>query len=206
MFTVVPTLQDEYVALEPMTVKHIAPLYKTGQASSIWEWTSHHYCRTEQATKNWVEKCLSNKQLGVQIPFVVIDKCQNQVVGSSSFLNIVKEHKTIEIGYTFLDPSVQKSHVNRSCKLLMLTYAFEVFEMNRVAFQTHQKNQQSRTAILGVGAKFEGILRCARIQQDGSHRNSAIYSIIKSDWPAVKADLHAKLTFARNKRNKNVCS
>ncbi|MEP0356293.1 MAG: GNAT family protein [Paraglaciecola sp.] len=206
MFTTVPTLQDEHVALEPMALKHTGPLYKAGQALSIWKWTSHNYCKSELATETWVERCLSNKEIGVQIPFVVIDKFQNQVVGSSSFLNIAKEHKTIEVGYTFLHPSVQKSYVNKCSKLLLLSYAFETLNYNRVALQTHEQNKQSRAAILSIGAQFEGVNRYARIQQDGSIRNSAIYSIIEPDWQAVKADLQAKVTIKQYKRNKHVHS
>lgn len=188
------TLEDEYVALRPMQTDHIEDLYRAGKDLSIWQWTTAKYCETLDATAQWVESCLENARVNNQSPFVIIDKTQNKIVGSTSYLNIFLEHKAIEIGFTFLTPSAQRSFVNRRCKLLLLTHAFETLQLNRVALQTHEKNQGSRTAILAIGATFEGIHRDCRIQQDGSIRSSAIYSIIKPDWPQVKSDLIAKLT------------
>lgn len=187
-------LEDEYVALEPMLGKHLDGLYAAGADTTIWQWTTSNYCQSLSATKKWLESCLENARLGTQQPFVIVDKAQNKIVGSSSYLNIFLAHKSIEIGFTFLSPSAQKTHVNRRCKLLLLTHAFENLQLNRVALQTHEKNQRSRKAILGIGAKFEGIHRHDRIQQDGSIRSSALYSIIKPEWPQVKSQLLAKLT------------
>jgi RimJ/RimL family protein N-acetyltransferase len=187
-------LEDEYVALEPMQTSHIEDLYCAGKDLSIWQWTTSIYCETLDATKQWVESCLENARLNIQQPFVIVDKTQDKIVGSTSYLNISLEHKAIEIGFTFLNPSAQKSYVNRRCKLLLLTHAFETLNLNRVALQTHEKNQRSRTAILAIGATFEGIHRNCRIQQNGSIRSSAFYSIIKPEWPQAKSELLAKLT------------
>jgi RimJ/RimL family protein N-acetyltransferase len=187
-------LEDEYVALKPMQTSHIEDLYDAGKDHSIWQWTTAKYCQTLDTTKQWVETCLENARINIQQPFVIVDKTQNKIVGSTSYLNIFLEHKAIEIGFTFLTPSAQRSYVNRRCKLLLLTHAFETLKFNRVAIQTHEKNQRSRTAILAIGASFEGIQRDCRIQQDGSIRSSAIYSIIKPEWPQIKAELLAKLT------------
>ncbi len=188
------TLEDEYVALKPMQTDHIKDLYSAGKDLSIWQWTTANYCETLNVTKQWVESCLENVRLNLQRPFVIVDKTQNKIVGSTSYLNIVLEHKSIEIGFTFLNPSAQRSYVNRRCKLLLLTHAFETLKLNRVAFQTHEKNQRSRKAILAIGATFEGIQRDCRIQQNGSVRSSAFYSIIKPEWPQAKSELLAKLT------------
>lgn len=188
------TLEDEYVALKPMQTSHIKDLYAAGKDLSIWQWTTSNYCQTLDMTKQWVESCLENSQLNLQRPFVIVDKTQNKIVGSTSYLNIFLEHKAIEIGFTFLTPNAQRSYVNRRCKVLLLTHAFETLKLNRVALQTHEKNQRSRTAILAIGATFEGIHRDCRIQQDGSIRSSAFYSIIKPEWPQVKSKLLAKLT------------
>jgi RimJ/RimL family protein N-acetyltransferase len=188
------TLEDEYVALKPMQTCHIEDLYCAGKDLSIWQWTTSKYCETLDTTKQWVESCLENARLNVQQPFVIVDKTQNKIVGSTSYLNIFLEHKSIEIGFTFLNPAAQRSYINRRCKLLLLTHAFETLNLNRVALQTHEKNQRSRTAILAIGATFEGIHRDCRIQQDGSIRSSAFYSIIKPEWPQAKSQLLAKLT------------
>jgi RimJ/RimL family protein N-acetyltransferase len=197
-------LEDEYIALEPMTLAHAVDLYLAGQDLSIWQWTTSNYCASQNTTEAWVNTCLNNALSGTQLPFVIVDKLKNKVVGSTSFLNIAMEHKTIEIGYTFLSPEAQRSHVNRRCKLLLLTHAFETLSVNRVAFQTHEKNNKSRTAILGLGAKFEGIHRYARIQQSGSIRNSAFYSIIKPEWQDVKQHLEDKIM--RKKGDCSVCT
>jgi RimJ/RimL family protein N-acetyltransferase len=187
-------LEDEYVALKPMQPSHIKDLYRAGKDLAIWQWTTANYCQTLDITKQWVESCIEKARLNLQQPFVIVDKTQNEIVGSTSYLNISVEHKSIEIGFTFLNPSAQRSFVNRRCKLLLLTHAFETLKLNRVAFQTHQKNQRSRNAILGIGATFEGIHRDCRIQQDRSIRSSAVYSIIKPEWPQVKCKLLTKLT------------
>jgi len=187
-------LQDQYVALKPMHVSHIPGLYAAGKDPSIWQWTTANYCQTLDITKQWVESCLENARLNMQQPFIIVDKVKNKIVGSTSYLNISMEHKAIEIGFTFLTPSAQRSYVNRRCKLLLLTHAFETLQLNRVAFQTHEKNQRSRAAISAIGATFEGIHRDCRIQQDGSIRSSAFYSLIKPEWPQAKLTLQAKLT------------
>jgi RimJ/RimL family protein N-acetyltransferase len=187
-------LEDEYVALKPMQTSHINGLYTAGKDLSIWQWTTSKYCETLDTTKQWVESCLENSRLNLQRPFVIVDKTLDKIVGSTSYLNISLEHKAIEIGYTFLNPSAQRSYVNRRCKMVLLTHAFETLNLNRVAFQTHEKNQRSRAAILAIGATFEGIHRDCRIQQDGSIRSSAFYSIIKPEWSLTKSQLLAKLT------------
>ena len=187
-------LEDEYVALKPMQPNHIKDLYRAGKDLAIWQWTTANYCQTLDITKQWVESCIEKARLNLQQPFVIVDKTQNEIVGSTSYLNISVEHKSIEIGFTFLSPNAQRSFVNRRCKLLLLTHAFETLKLNRVAFQTHQKNQSSRTAISAIGATFEGIQRDCRIQQDRRVRSSAIYSIIKPEWPQIKCKLIARLT------------
>jgi RimJ/RimL family protein N-acetyltransferase len=195
-------LEDQYIALKPMQTSHIKDLYEAGKDLSIWQWTTAKYCETIETTQQWVESCLENASNNTQRPFVIVDKTQNKIVGSTSYLNIFLEHKTIEIGFTFLSPNAQRSYVNRRCKLLLLTYAFETLQLNRVALQTHEKNQRSRNAILAIGATFEGIHRDCRIQQDGSIRSSAFYSIIKPEWPLAQSALLAKLTIPATEKNK----
>jgi RimJ/RimL family protein N-acetyltransferase len=187
-------LEDQYVALKPMQAKHIKGLYSAGKEPSIWQWTTANYCETLGITQKWVESCLEKAYLNIQLPFVIVDKTQDKIVGSTSYLNIFLEHKAIEVGFTFLTPNAQRSFVNRRCKMLLFTYAFETLNLNRVALQTHEKNQRSRTAILAIGATFEGIHRDCRIQQNGCIRSSAIYSIIKPEWPQAKSNLLGKLT------------
>lgn len=189
-------LEDAYVKLLPMEHDHIKGLFKAGQHPKIWTWTTSPYCITQQNTTEWVETCLQNAEKGIQVPFVIIDKASNTIVGSTSYLNIMMEHKSIEIGYTFLTPKAQRSYINRRNKLLLLTHAFETLEMNRVALQTHDMNENSRNAIMGIGAKFEGVQRNCRIQHDNSIRSSAFFSIIKPEWSEAKASLKNKIEAA----------
>jgi RimJ/RimL family protein N-acetyltransferase len=188
------TLEDEYVALIPLQSHHTDGLHAAGQFPDIWQWTTSPYCISIQSTQAWVASCLEKNLSGEQLTFVIMDKIQNKIVGSTSYLHIFLEHKAIEIGFTFLTTSAQRTHINRRCKWLLLNHAFETLALNRVAFQTHEKNTASRNAILGLGAKFEGIQRNCRIQHDGTIRSSAFYSIIKPEWPAVNAALKQKFT------------
>lgn len=187
------TLEDDYVKLLPMTSSHCNELYKAGQDKTIWLWTTINYCKSLTLTNDWIESCLLNQLQGTQLPFVIFDKQSHSIVGSTSYLNIDLQNKSIEVGYTFLCPSAQQTHINRCCKSLLLAHAFDTLDVNRVQFQTHEKNEKSRRAIQGIGAKFEGIIRNCRIQHDGTIRSSAIYSIIKPEWPSVQSNLKGKI-------------
>lgn len=186
-------LENEYVSLRPMHIEHTLALHAAGKDSAIWQWTTHPYCLTLELTQQWVKTCLDNAAKHTQYPFVIVANATQQIVGATSYLNIAPLHKAIEIGYTFLSPTAQRTHINRNCKMLLLSHAFETHGYQRVALQTHEKNAVSRAAILGIGAKFEGIQRNCRIQHDGSTRSSAIYSIIRQEWPSVKAKLAQSL-------------
>ncbi|GLR69356.1 GNAT family N-acetyltransferase [Agaribacter marinus] len=187
-------LEDDYVALSPMEQRHVDALHEAGKYSEIWRWTTSQYCYTHDSTSAWVSECIEKRMNKSQYPFVIYDKVSKAIVGSSSYLNISAKHKVIEIGYTFLTPSAQKSFVNRRCKFLLLSYAFDVLNVNRVAFQTSEKNTCSRKAILGLGAVFEGINRHCRVLENGDLRSSAVYSVISDEWDDVKQNLKSKLT------------
>ncbi|MCJ8321434.1 MAG: GNAT family N-acetyltransferase [Colwellia sp.] len=186
-------LEDDKVKLIPMALDHSQALTDAGDDLSIWQWTTFNYCKDLITTTAWINSCLASQKVNQQLPFVIIDKQNNDVVGSTSFLNISPDHLALEIGYTFIKPKAQRSFVNRRCKLLLLNYAFEQLNANRVALQTHEKNEKSRKAILGIGAKFEGVQRDCRIQENGTIRSSAFFSIIKPEWPTVKDNLTRKI-------------
>ena len=187
-------LEDQYVKIIPMEINHIDGLFQAGNDPEIWQWTTSPYCLTTQNTSLWVSSCLQSYEIGTQQPFVIIDKKTDNIVGSTSYLSILLARKSIEIGFTFLSSIAQRTHINRRCKLLLLTHAFETLGMNRVALQTHELNKKSQIAILGIGAKFEGIQRNCRIQHDGSIRSSACFSIIKPEWLKAKINLQNKIT------------
>lgn len=194
-------LEDDKVKLIPMTLEHCQALTEAGDDLAIWQWTTFNYCKDLKTTTNWVNSCLASQADGQQLPFVIIDKTidetpnqtSNKIVGSTSYLNISPNNLALEIGYTFLNPTAQRSFINRRCKLLLLSYAFEQLNANRVALQTHEKNKKSRNAILGIGAQLEGVQRDCRIQEDGTIRSSAFFSIIKPEWSKVKEKLSNKI-------------
>ena len=130
---------------------------------------------------------------GVSMPFVTIDRASGKAVGTTRFMNIEPPHRRLEIGTTWIGKSFQRTAINTEAKYLMLKHAFETLRCIAVDLRTHEKNLQSRAAIERLGARLDGILRNHRILPDGSLRNTATYSIIDAEWPAVKARLEARL-------------
>src|SRR5207253_3456636 len=134
---------------------------------------------------------------GRELPFVIINKSSNQVVGTTRFYEIRPNDRAVAIGYTWLAKSAQRTAMNTESKLLLLTHAFENWHCNRVELITDVLNEQSRAAILRLGAKQEGILRKHLILPSGRVRDSVIFSILDDEWPEVKARLTSKLAEPR---------
>ena len=130
---------------------------------------------------------------GRDLAFATIDVTADRVAGSTRFRMIAPEHLRVEIGFTFLAASYQRTRVNTAAKLLMLGHAFEAWGVNRVEFLTDDLNQPSRNAILRIGAGFEGKLRSHMVMRDGRIRDSVIFSIIRPEWPAVRERLEERL-------------
>lgn len=150
----------------------------------------------EAGLRRWLETALANAATGVERPFATVDRATGRAIGSSRFLSIVPEHRRLEIGWTWVASAFQRTGANREAKLLQLTHAFETLRANRVEFKTHSRNERSRAALAGIGATFEGIFRSHMIMPDGSLRDSAYFSVIAEEWPAVKAGLQASLARA----------
>ena len=147
----------------------------------------------EAGLRRWLETALANAEAGTERPFATIDRASGRAVGSSRYMSIVPEHKRLEIGWTWVATSFQRTGANREAKLLQLTHAFETLGANRVEFKTHSGNERSRAALAGIGATFEGIFRQHMVMPDGSLRDSAYFSVIAPEWPEVKARLVAGL-------------
>jgi RimJ/RimL family protein N-acetyltransferase len=128
---------------------------------------------------------------GKELAFATIDQASGTVVGSTRYRCIEAAHKRLEIGFTFIAKSWQRSHINTEAKYLMLRHAFEQWEFNRVELLTDFLNIKSRTAIARLGAKEEGILRSHMVMRDGRVRDSVLFSVIAAEWPEVKAKLEA---------------
>jgi RimJ/RimL family protein N-acetyltransferase len=186
------TLDGPLVRLEPLDRRHVDDLTAVALEPSIWRWTIARPV-DRAGLQAWVDAALASAADGAEVPFATIDVASGRAVGSTRFLSIVPEHRRLEIGWTWLGTAFQRSGANRAAKLLQLTHAFERLGAERVEFKTHAGNERSREALLGIGATFEGVFRHHMLMPDGSHRDSAYYSVIAPDWPGVKEPLEAGL-------------
>lgn len=180
------------VRLEPLRPDHLADLERVAFDLPVWQWTIMGP-QDAAGLRRWMDAALTNQRSGSERPFATIDLASGRAVGSTRFMSIAPEHRRLEIGWTWLAMAYQRTGLNREAKLLQLTHAFEVLGANRVEFKTHASNERSRTALAGIGATFEGVFRNHVVAADGSLRDSAWFSVIAGEWPAVKADLAAQL-------------
>jgi RimJ/RimL family protein N-acetyltransferase len=148
---------------------------------------------THDSIAEYIEVALTAQEQGTELPFVIIRKATGKVVGTTRFYYIQPHQRSAAIGYTWVSAGAQRTAVNTEGKLLLLSHAFESWQCIRVEFITDVLNQQSRAAILRLGAKQEGILRNHIIMPNGRIRDSVCFSIIDGEWPEVKAGLAAKL-------------
>jgi N-acetyltransferase len=186
------TLTGRIVRLEPLSLDHVPGLAEVGLDPAIWRWTIARP-RSMADLRDWADTTLRARAAGAEFPFATIDAATGRPIGSSRYLNIALEHRRLEIGWTWLAPAWQRTGANREAKLLMLTHAFEVLGCRRVEFKTDSNNEPSRTALLGIGATFEGIFRKHMVMPGDGVRHSAWYSVIDDEWPAVKARLEDSL-------------
>jgi RimJ/RimL family protein N-acetyltransferase len=185
-------LEGSRIRLEPLREDHLADLALVAFDGPLWQWTIMG-AQDEAGLQRWVETALANQEAGTERPFATIDLATGRAVGSSRFMSIVPEHRRLEIGWTWIATAFQRTGSNREAKLLQLSHAFETLGANRVEFKTHARNEQSRNALAGIGATFEGVFRNHTIMPDGSLRDSAYFSVIVEEWPTVKAALVAGL-------------
>jgi RimJ/RimL family protein N-acetyltransferase len=185
-------LEGQHVRLEPLSSAHEESLIAAAGDGELWNSTVT-IVPSRATIGAYIETALNAQAEGHALPFVIIQKSSNKVVGSTRYFHIERDHRRLEIGYTWLAASAQRTQVNTEAKLLLLTHAFERLGCIRVEFVTDVLNQQSRTAILRLGAKQEGVLRNHMIMPSGRYRDSVCFSIIEAEWPAVKAGLQAKL-------------
>ncbi|MDF1780161.1 MAG: GNAT family protein [Alcanivoracaceae bacterium] len=186
------TLEGENVRLEPLQDSHVEGLCQAISDGELWK-----LFVTLVPHINDIDTFMANArlahQLGEGLVFATIDKRTGKVAGSTRFMKANLENKRVEIGFTFLGKSFQRTKINTEAKLLMLTHAFETLELNRVELLTDYLNTTSRNAILRLGAKQEGILRNHMVMPDGRVRDSVIFSILKNEWAGVKQSLQYKL-------------
>jgi RimJ/RimL family protein N-acetyltransferase len=187
------TLEGRYIRLEPLSLAHHAQLSDIGFDDSIWRWSPRPPIRTPDDMQRYIESALQQQAKGASLPFATIDRASSRAVGSTRFAEIDVENRRVEIGYTWIAPPWQRTPVNTEAKYLMCRHAFETWECVRVELKTDSFNERSRNAILRIGAKQEGIFRNHMLTHSGRLRHSVYFSIIESEWPAVKASMEARL-------------
>jgi RimJ/RimL family protein N-acetyltransferase len=186
------TLTGNHIRLEPMRPTHASALLDAGRAAEVWEWMPSR--AVDPATMpDWLKKAMQAESLGREYPFVVILVPSGRLVGSTRYLDVNEDDRTVEIGWTWYAPDTWGGVVNPEAKYLLMRHAFEDWGAIRVALKTDIRNLHSQAAIKKLGAKYEGLLRNQRIRPDGSYRDTVIFSVIKREWPAVKAGLEARL-------------
>ena len=186
------TLEGHRVRLAPLELAHVPALAEVALEPALWRWTLARPT-DEAGLRAWAEAAIAGRDAGTELPFVTLEADTGRPIGSSRYLNIVLEHRRLEIGWTWVAPPWQRTGANREAKLLMLSHAFDTLGCRRVEFKTDSRNEPSRTALLGIGAQFEGIFRNHMVMPEGPMRHSAYYSVIDEEWPAVRARLEASL-------------
>jgi RimJ/RimL family protein N-acetyltransferase len=185
-------LKGHGVRLEPLEARHERDLDTAAADGALWEiWFTAVPAPGE--TKQYIETAFKGQREGRMLPFAVRNLASGAIVGSTRFHDVVAEIDRVEIGYTWYAKSVQRSHVNTGCKLLLMTHAFEELGCKVVGFRTDKFNFASQRAIEALGARKDGLIRHFSTRRDGSARDVVMYSIIASEWPEVKHHLTRRL-------------
>ena len=193
-FLAIPTLTGTLATLEPLAPEHAGELAEAVAEENLYQvW----YTRlpAPEAMGAEIEKRLAGHAAGHLVPWT-IRAGDGRAVGMTTFLNIRPDHRRLEIGSTWIAPSVQGTGLNTEVKLLQLTHAFEALDCIAVEFRTHWHNHRSRRAIAALGAKQDGVLRSHQRLADGTHRDTVVFSIIAGEWPMVRRHLRYKLEAA----------
>ena len=185
------TLSGSHATLLPLALIHLDDLNVAVRDGELWK---HWYTSIPkpEGMRAEIERRLGLQENGSMLPFTVRDAA-GKIAGMTTYMNIDASHKRVEIGSTWYAKSVQRTPLNTECKLMLLAHAFETLDCIAVEFRTSFFNQQSRNAILRLGARQDGILRCHQRHADGSLRDTCVYSIVAAEWPGVRNHLQFKL-------------
>jgi N-acetyltransferase len=187
------TLTGKKIQLRPLLENDDQILVNAALDGELWN-LQYTVVPSNETVREYINQAIEGRNAGTVIPFVIEDIASNKAIGSTRFWKIDAKNRKLEIGHTWYSKSFQKTFANTEVKYLMLSYAFEELKCVRVQFTTDELNQDSRNAILRIGAKQEGIVRNERIMPNGRIRNSVRFSIIDSEWPEVKVLLEGKIS------------
>jgi N-acetyltransferase len=182
------TLSERGIVLVPMALEHEAGLRAAAADGALWNIRVTSVPEPDH-TRKYIEDALAGREAGHRFPFVVVESATGKVLGTSSYHDIVPTLKRVEIGWTWYAKSTQRTHVNTTCKLLLMTHAFETLGCHVVGWRTDNFNFASQAAIERLGAKKDGVLRGHALRRDGTIRDTVMYSLRSGEWPEVKAQL-----------------
>jgi RimJ/RimL family protein N-acetyltransferase len=191
-------LENEFVKLQPLESSDFDILLEYSENEpEIWDFNSGG-ANGKENLKKYIANAIKNREDEKEYPFIVFDKLNNKYVGSTRFYGIFLEMKTIELGYTWYGKKYQGSGINKNCKYLMLEFAFEQLQMERVAFAANSKNERSLNAMRSIGCVVEGVLRNCSTDAKGERIDATRLSILKTEWmESVKDNLKKQANFAR---------
>ena len=194
------TLEGDVVRLEPLEERHIPPLMAIAKATpELFKYTSTPV--TDEQAEDYFGRAFEEREQGRAYPFTLVYKTSGAVVGTSRFADIVWRHRNAELGFTWLTPRVQGSSVNVESKFLMLRHAFEALDFLRVHIITDTRNSQSQRAIRALGATYEGTMRAHHVAKGDYVRDTMVFSVIRSEWPKVRAHLQRRMDAKREQVN-----
>jgi RimJ/RimL family protein N-acetyltransferase len=179
--------------VEPLAAEHEQGLIEAASEPELFAWMPVDMASSRDAVRDWLSTTIAAAQGGREVPYAIIEASSGAVVGSTRFLELRFEHLRAEIGWTWLARRAWSTGINVETKLMLLEHAFEHAGLRRVEFKTDARNERSRGALLALGTKFEGILRKHMVVRDGGERDSAYYSVIDDEWPALRQQLRRRV-------------
>lgn len=188
------SLEGRVIRLRPLAVTDIPELCRIGLDPALWRSTTIEV-KSPPEMEAYVATALTAQAAGTARPFAIVDRATNRLIGTTRFHSIVPEHKRLEIGFTWIAVPWQRTAANTEAKFLMLQHGFEAMGCVRVEFRADAENEQSRRALIRIGAREEGILRRYRISARRGIRDLAVYSIVDLDWPDLRENLRGRLLY-----------
>lgn len=184
-------LENDIARLEPLEEKHFELLLPVALNIELWQFTGA-YITDEKSFREYFNTALKERADNLSYPFAIYDKRINEYVGSTRYANISFPNKRLEIGWTWYHPKVQRTGINKNCKFLLLSYGFNILDLNRIELKTSHLNFKSQGAMLKIGAVKEGVLRRHYINDNGVVRDTVYFSFIKEEWPQIRQTIFAE--------------
>lgn len=194
------TLELNGVRLEPLEAQHAGVLAAAAEDGELWKLRVTSVPAPGDEAR-YIDAALTMQQEGSRLPWIVRDLRDDRIIGCTNFHDIISSIDRVEIGYTWYAKSVQRSHINTSCKLMLMTHAFETLGCAVVGFRTDNFNHASQQALARLGAHRDGIVRHHGLRRDGTVRDTVMFSILAGEWPEIKAQLQYRL--AQHNRAEN---